>query len=70
MARVYNVKVILDDLGEVGREYLVEAENPAHARGHVTRNIVSVELATAHDVHALAKSGVEIENITNQKSLV
>lgn len=70
MARVYKVKVVLDDAAEVAREYLVEAENPAHARAHVTRNIVSVELATAQDVHALAKAGVEIENITNQETLV
>ena len=69
MSRIYKVTVQLDAEGEQAREFLVEAENPAHARGHVTRNTVSVELASSKDVHVLAKAGVEIENATNQLSI-
>ena len=69
MARIYKVRIVLDAAGEVGKEYLVEAESPAQARTHVLRKVATVELASQRDVYELAKAGVSIENATDQASV-
>lgn len=73
MARIYKVMVDLragiDGAEPISRTLLVEAENPAQARAHVTRKLVTIEVASQRDVYDGAVGGIQIENATAQASV-
>lgn len=45
-----------------GKQRLIEAATPRGAIAHAARNEFTVDIPASHEVFAMAKAGIEIEN--------
>ena len=47
-----------------GKQRLIEAATPRGAIAHAARNEFTADIPASHEVFAMAKAGIEIENAT------